>query len=29
MLVYLVDLDGIGPSDEHPTDPRTFPPQRT
>jgi hypothetical protein len=29
MLVYLVDLDGIGPSNEQPTDPGAFPPQRT
>ena len=29
MLVYLVDLDGIGPSSKQPTDPGAFPAQRT
>ena len=29
MLIYLVDLDGIGPSNEQLTDPGAFPPQRT
>jgi hypothetical protein len=29
MLVYLVDLDGIGSSDEQLTDPGAIPPQRT
>jgi hypothetical protein len=28
-LVYLIELDDVGPSDEQPTNPGAFPPQRT
>jgi hypothetical protein len=28
-LVYLIELDDIDPSDEQPTNPGAFPPQRT
>jgi hypothetical protein len=29
MLVYLIELDDVGPSNEQPTNPGAFPPQRT
>ena len=29
MLVYLIELDDVGRSDEQPTNPGAFPPQRT
>jgi len=29
MLVYLIEVDDVGPSDKQPTNPGAFPPQRT